>query len=360
MDAQQKPTLVDIAKMTNLSQASVSMILNGNSGMSFSEETIKRVHDAAEKLHYTKPNQKGRVVKIFNKNTIVIFCPTITSPYYATLVQAIEQSARAKKFNTFIFNTYRDLDSELKSLSMLRNTDVAGIIFTFIPQASEMIEEINLTIPVVVIGDRNNDVNVDTVEINNYTAGVIIAQHMIQLGHKHIAYISTTLNLSNSARIKRLQGLQDTFQKECPGGTVLVKSKVISPQDDLNNLLVEHTAGYELTKECLSQKKITAFVAVNDMVAFGVMDALQSENYKVPEDYSVCGFDNIFPSQFSAVSLTTVEHHILEKGHNAFDILFRKIGNINSDGTFPTSITRVEYQHQLIVRNSTSSPRKDG
>jgi LacI family transcriptional regulator len=359
MDAQQKPTLVDIAKMTNLSQASVSMILNENSGMSFSEETIKRVHEAVEKLHYTKPNQKGRVAKIFNKNTIVIFCPTITSPYYATLVQAIEQSARAKKFNTFIFNTYRDLDSELKSLSMIRNTDIAGIVFTFIPQASELIEEINLTIPVVVIGDRNNDVNVDTVEINNYTAGVIIAQHMIQLGHHHIAYISTTLNLSNSARIKRLQGLQDTFQKECPGGTVLVKSKVISPQDDLNNLLVEHTAGYELTKECLSQKKITAFVAVNDMVAYGVMDALQSENYKVPEDYSVCGFDNIFPSQFSSLSLTTVEHHILEKGHNAFDILFRKISNINSDGTFPTSITRVEYQHQLIVRNSTAPPRND-
>lgn len=343
--------------MTGLSQASVSMILNEKSGMSFSEDTIKRVNEAAEKIHYVKQNKTNRIAKVFDKKTIAIFCPTITSPYYATLVQAIEQSAHAKKFNTFIINTYRDLDNEIKGLSMVRNTDIAGIIFTIMPQASELVEEINLTIPIVVIGDRNNAVNVDTVEINNYTAGVVVAQHIIELGHRDIAYISTTLNQSNSARIKRLQGLQDTFQKECPQGTVLVKSKVISPQDDLNNLLVEHTAGYELTKECLSQKKITAFVAVNDMVAYGIMDALHSENHKIPEDYSVCGFDNIFPSEFSAISLTTVEHHILERGHNAFDILYGKINNINSNGGLSNSITRVEYRHQLIARNSTAAPR---
>lgn len=359
MSPSSKPTLADIARMTGLSQAAVSMILNGKSGMSFSEETIRRVHEAAEQIHYRKPGQSGKAAKLFDKRVIAIFCPTVTNPYYSALIQSIEQAARAKKYSTFVFNTYRDPANEIYFLSILQNTDIAGIIFAAIPLAGKLVEEINRSIPVVVIGDRNKEVGVDTVEVDNYKAGVIIAQHLIELGHRHIAYISTTLDQGNTARVKRLEGLQDTFQKECGNGSILVKSREISPQEDLNTPMVEHAVGYHLTKECLPQKKITAFAAVNDMVAYGIIDALESEHYRVPEDYSVCGFDNIFSSQLIPLPLTTVEHHIQEKGHNAFEMLLSRITNLDAEGMLPNSIIRVEYQPRLIVRGTTAPPREE-
>ncbi|HBC26098.1 MAG TPA: LacI family transcriptional regulator, partial [Ruminococcaceae bacterium] len=74
----------------------------------------------------------------------------------------------------------------------------------------------------------------------------------------------------------------------------------------------------------------------------------------IPRDYSVCGFDNIFSSQFPQILLTTVEHFMREKGHNAMNILDERI---RSGGVPAESITRVEYQPRLIVRKSTAKPR---
>ena len=345
--------------MTGLSQAAVSMILNGRNEISFSEDTIHRVHEAAEQIHYRKPGRSGEAVRLFHKKAVAVFCPTVTNPYYSALVQSIEQAARAKKYSTFLFNTYRDPANEIYFLSIVRKMDIAGIIFTAVPLSGKTVEEINRLIPVVVIGDRNKEVGVDTVEVDNYKAGVIIAQHLIGLGHRHIAYLSTSLNQNNTARIRRLEGLQDTFRKECEGGTILVKSRTISPQEELNALTLEHTVGYDLAKECLAQKKVTAFAAVNDMVAYGIIDALESEHYRIPEDYSVCGFDNIFPSQLMRLPLTTVEHHIQEKGHNAFEMLYSRINAMGEEGALSNSIIRVEYQPRLIVRGTTAPPRKE-
>ena len=152
----------------------------------------------------------------------------------------------------------------------------------------------------VVIGDRRQDLNVDTVELNNYDAGSLIARHMYDLGHQHLAYISTTLDQANPIRMQRLQGLRDTFAQLCPQGSVLVKSRDISPETELENLQIEHIVGLELTRKCLDDKKITAFVAVNDMVAYGVIDAVRGAGFTIPGDYSVCGFDNIFPQVLRA------------------------------------------------------------
>lgn len=353
-----KPTLNDIAKETGLSQSTISMILNDKSGVPFSEGTVRKVCEAAKRLHYVKRGQKSSEKKdFFHKKTIAIFCPNVSSPYYATLIQSVEQAAHEKNYGTLLLTTYRDRDNEISDLDIIRRTDIAGIIFTMLPQATEMVEKINVTIPVVVIGDRNSTVQLDTVEVNNYKAGVLVAKHMIELKHRHIAYISTTLDANNAPRVKRLMGIQDTFAKECPEGTVLVKSRTVTPKDELNNLPVEYTVGYELAQECLSDRQITAFVAVNDMVAYGVIDALRAKQFRIPEDYSVCGFDNIFPSQFSGTALTTVEHYILEKGHLAFDILEKRIDQGGGAEEAPRPITRVEYQNHLIIRGTTAPPR---
>lgn len=352
MSERTKVTLTDISMAAGVSRATASMILSGRTDVSFADDTIRKVREAAKALHYI-PTVRKKNSPLVGSTTVLIICPNITNLYYASIVQAIQQAAAQKNFTTLITTTYRDAESEAAILQMAAGSDVAGVIFTMMPQATQLVESLNKTRPVVVIGDRNASLSVDTVELDNYSAGVLIAKHMISLEHQHIAYISTTLNESNSARIRRLEGIQHTYDQECPQGSVLVKSSDISAELELNDLAIEHRVGYELTMTCLPSKKITAFVAVNDMVAYGIISAICSSGYSVPNDYSVCGFDNLLPSQFPPLGLTSVEHYIVDKGHNAFEILHNKITGTSSD----RNITRVEFKHHLIVRGSTAQAR---
>lgn len=327
------------------------MILSGRTDVSFSADTVRKVRETAEALGYA-PTAKKRP-SLFDRKTVLIVCPNVLNPYYSTIVQAIQQATADKDCDTLVYTTYRDAENEIRILNAVAGSDLAGVVFTMMPQSTELVERVNRLVPVVVIGDRNTSLNVDTVEMNNYSAGAIIAHYMIGLGHKHIAYISTTLNEANSARVRRLEGVRDTYRNECPEGSVIVRSREVTPKEERDNISIEHAVGFELTRKCLGERHITAFVAVNDMVAYGVLDAIRAEGRRVPEDYSVCGFDNIFPSQFLPVGLTTVEHYIADKGRNAFEILHSKMSGESSD----RNITRVEFKHHLIVRDSTAAPR---
>lgn len=346
-----KTTLKDVARMAGVSSATVSMILNGREGVSFAEETVKGVMAAAAKLNYGRERRAKAVIE--GGPVILVVVPNVTNPYYATIIQAVQQAAAEKNYTTCISTTYRSLESELAAVQLAQSTGMAGIIFTMLAHPDEVLSRVGSRVPIVVMGDRRVDLSVDTVELNNYDAGSLIARHMCELGHKHMAYISTTLDSCNSIRMQRLKGLQNTISHLCPEGTLLVKSRTITPKVELDNLLIEYSVGHELAQGCFEDKKITAFIAVNDMVAYGVMDAVLEAGFSIPGDYSVCGFDNLLPSQFDKVALTTVEHYIQDKGHNALDLLHARIsGQISS-----RNITRVEISHKLIVRSSTGLPR---
>ena len=103
-------------------------------------------------------------------------------------------------------------------------------------------------------------------------------------------------------------------------------------------------------------ENITAFVGTNDFVAIGIMDAITSLGYRIPEDFSVCGFDNTLVASFSGISLTTIDHCIGEKGAYAVSMLMNQKNRMEQkDGKREKKrpIMRLEYEPQLIVRHST-------
>ncbi|MEG1875594.1 MAG: LacI family DNA-binding transcriptional regulator [Angelakisella sp.] len=354
MGTRNKPTLSQVAELAGVSISAASMILNNRPDVTFAKETAQRVAAAAEQLGYesksTRPSSRP-----LGAQTVLVFAPNATSPYYATLLQSIDQAAHARGYDTLIYNTYRDADYERRMLETIARCGVAGVIFTMRPTGIALVEQISRTIPVVVIADRDQAVNVDTVETSNFTAGALLAEHLIQLGHRNIGFLSTTLNNSNTARTKRLDGIRDAFSRLCPQGSVRVFSRNISPQQELESVLLEHSVGYALCREALAYPALTAMVGVNDMVAYGILDALLDADKRIPDDYSVAGFDNNFPSALLPVSLTSVEHCIEDKGHNAFDILYRKLCRSGSEDI--NCITRVEYRQHLVKRNSTAAPQ---
>ena len=353
VNAKKKVTLEDVRRSAGVSLSSVSMILNARADVSFSPETVQKVRQAAKELGYHAPSRlsKGRLP---GRNVVFIVTPNIANAYYSGLVQAIQQAAEERSFSTLIFTTYREARKEEEVLDMALALGAAGMIFTLTPQSLRKVEKVNGKIPIVVMGDRNSSPKVDTVELDNYSAGVLIGRHMLSLGHRHIAFISAMMNAANVIRLRRLQGVRDTYA-ERPGCSVQVFTRDYTPHEELNSIDLEQRIGYELTAECLKKKnRISGFVVVNDFIAYGVLDAIADKGFRVPEDYSVCGFNNLSSSRISRVGLTTVEQQTEARARSAFDILYERIcgGNAVSD------ITRMEYTHRLLERRSTAPFRQ--
>lgn len=344
-----KTTIKDLAAIAGVSASCVSMILNEQNLGRFSEETIQRVHQARRETGYIpKRNQRHK----HPKEKILIICPSVINPYYATLVQGMEQEAKHRGFVTMIYTTYWNQESEREIMEMAMESDFAGIIFSMIPQHRELAEEISKQIPMVAVGDRNVNLNIDTVDVSNHLSGRMMGEHLIELGHKHIAYISTALNADHSSRINRYEGLKSIYTELCPEGSIDIFSQDVTTETELGTTSIEYEVGYELTKQCLNERpNITALVAINDMVAYGVRQALLDAGKRIPEDISLCGFDNIYPSRFHDIDLTTIEYAIMERGKGSVRLLSAKLEK-DSDLLDDNAITRMEYHSRLIIGTS--------
>lgn len=329
------------------------MILAGKSLSRFSDETIDAVHTACRELGYQLKTPKR------NRNIVLIVCPSVINPYYATIIQGMEMEARIQGLETVLFTTYWDVEKERSACEFAKDPMVGGVIFAMIPQQPELVRELNKTVPVVAVGDKQNEVGLDTVDVNNFNAGVLVARHLLQLGHRKIAYLSTSLNSEHSARVRRYDGLKAEISRFGQSASLSLFTAEIPAMTELNTVDIEHRTGLSLARECIAKDPaVTAMVAINDMVAYGVIDAIKERGFAIPSDYSVCGFDNIYPSAFNGVALTSVEHFIVQGGKSALRLLCDKMDGKQSRAVESEAVIRVEYQTRLIVRSSSAAPRQ--
>ena len=353
-----KVTSSDIAYAAGVSQATVSMILNKKYNVSFSKETIRKVEQIAEEMGYEVPKRKTRRESRKEK-LIVVFCSNLTNPYYVMLLQGIESRAKEQGYGLFVCNTQRDLKMEERYLRMMHELKPLGIIYTCNPSHCFMdtIEELAEKIPIVIINNQNEHLNVDAVELDNSKLGRMMAKHLLELGHRKVAYIAPPLTTRQKQRSKRVEGFLKEFDAAGLKGNVIIKAANESIDMNIPNIDSEYKIGYDLTKELLREHNdITAIVGLNDMIAFGIMDALHEAKIKVPTDVSVMGCDNTLFARMHNMNLTTIEHFVTFKGRDACDIIMKKIATHHSTntGAVPISTYHVEYEPQLIVRGTTT------
>lgn len=356
--AKKKVTSIDIAHAAGVSQSTVSMVLNKKYNVSFSKETVRRVEEAAKKLGYIPGKRKVKRGSRQEK-LLVVFCSNLTNPYYVMLLQGIESRAKEQGVGLFVCNTQRDLKMEEWYLKMVRQLNPLGIIYTCNPSNCFMglVEELSEQLPVAIINNQNEKLTVDAVELDNTKLGRMMARHLLELGHRKVAYIAPPLTVRQKQRSKRVEGFLKEFAEAGIKESVVIKAAKEELDLDVAHIDSEYKIGYDLTKELLMEtKEITAIVGLNDMIAFGILDALQEERIKVPGDISVMGCDNTLFARMQKVSLTTIEHFVIFKGRDACDIIMKKIYSQNTKYSEiePISTYHVEYEPKLIVRGTTS------
>ena len=353
-----KITSMDIAEAAGVSQSTVSMVLNKKYNVSFSKETVEKVERAARELGYVPPKRKKKKGTKKEK-LLVVFCSNLTNPYYVMLLQGIESRAKEQGFGLFVCNTQRDLKMEERYLKMMWELRPLGIIYTCNPSHCfmDLVKELSQKIPVAIINNQNEKMNVDAVELDNSKLGIIMARHLLELGHRNVAYIAPPLTARQKQRSKRVEGFLKEYEKSGLRENVIIKAA--KEEIDLDVALIdsEYKIGYDLTKELLQEnREITAIVGLNDMIAFGILDALHEAKIKVPSEMSVMGCDNTLFARMHKVDLTTIEHFVIFKGRDACDIIMKKIASHDTrySEIEPISTYHIEYEPQLIIRGTTS------
>ena len=354
MGKRNRVTTRDIAEGLGISQSTVSMILSNKANVSFTEETVQKVKTKAKELGYKKPVPKELVQEKSLANTIVVLCPMVTNGYYSMMMQSITDHAKEYDYTVMTISTGRDAATEELYLDLFARVQLAGIICLYPLSKIQKINALSKRFPVISVGDKPLSCQFDSVELDSRKQGHIMANYLLSLGHTDITYISTPIRGKEIGRIHRLDGVKSSFREHgipLEHLTVLYQSQPAFDRYPLEN--AEYQNGYDLATRALEEHtSSTAFIGNNDMAAFGIMAAISDHGYRIPADFSVCGFDNITLSAMPQIALTTIDHASVRKGEEAVDMIHRK-NTQKKDETSHAYIMRLEcaqiYGEKILV-----------
>lgn len=323
----------DVARLANVSIATVSRVLNPGSHK-VNTETAEKVRQAVKELDY-RPNALARALQMKKTMTIGVIIPDISNHYYAEIVRGIQRVAEREGYNIILQNTERNQDQIVKSIYLLREKIVDGIIFSggTINGYEPLSALKELRNRVVVIG--RHDVDFPAIMVDNIAGATIAVEHLIDAGHKRIGLIGWSED-STTAK-DRLSGYKNALaQNSCHFEPSLIRQGQLTPE-----------SGYNEAKELLSQgKRPTAIFAGNDQMAFGVIYAAIEMGLRVPEDLAVIGFDNIPLCSFFVPPLSTIEVPMFTLGSDSMETL---VSLISGEQTPRIKL----HKTKLIIRKST-------
>lgn len=343
-----KVTSTDVAKLAGVSQSTVSFVLNNRTDISISQQTRKKVLDAAKKLNYVSGNF-GDSPKANNSKTIGLIIPNFSNQYYPMLLQNMERFISANGYSLLICSTNRREPDERYYLRFFEEIGVCGVIFGFTPKDYSYLNKYSKRLPIVIIGETDERYKIHTVGLDSTISGSLAARHLLELGHKKIAFLTTPTDSISLSRKKRLSGIEQEIKRQ--GAELIVKCTEFEKETSDTSFETEHA--YELATSLIKKEKVTAIIGVNDMMAYGAIQAIQSLGLSVPRDISVCGFDNLYLSRFVTPGITTIDHQISKRCESAASIIIDMIENKQQ------TILKMIYEPQLIVRNSTCPPKAD-
>ncbi|MBE3578676.1 LacI family DNA-binding transcriptional regulator [Caldanaerobacter subterraneus] len=329
-------TIKDIARLANVSVTTVSRVIN-NKPEGVSEETRQKILKLVKELGY-QPNAIARGLVTKKTKTIGLIIPDISNPFFPDIARGVEDSAHIYGYNVFLCNTDDNLEKESEYIKALKEKYVDGIIFTSssIPKHEHIIELVESGIPVVIMDRRVDSENIYGVFLDNYEGGYIATKHLIDLGHEKIGCITGPL-YTKSAK-ERLEG----YKKALLDSGIKIDEKLIFEGDyKINGGII---GAERLLKD---NKDMSAIFACNDLMAYGAYKTIRSFGYKIPDDISVVGFDDIQLSQILEPQLTTIKQPAYDMGLTAARMLIKLIEGKKLKKKI------INFRPQLVIRQST-------
>jgi DNA-binding LacI/PurR family transcriptional regulator len=330
----QSVNIKELAAHLGVSQTTVSRVMNDSAAKyRIAEDTQQRVLEAAASLNY-EPNAFARGLRKKRSFTVGVMVSEISEGYAATVLGGIGDSLLEEKFFYFVVS-HRHRAELLQSYPrLLLSRGVEGIIAVDTPIREQ------LPVPVVAVSGHSRTNGIVTIELDHETAARYALSHLLDLGHRRIAFIKgQTFSADTKAR-------WEGIRKVCSALGICIYPELLVQLQGIQG----SEPGYLATKRLLKQGgQFSALFAFNDISAIGAISALHEAGISVPAEVSVIGFDDISSASTNNPALTTVRQPLYEMGRTAATTLLRQIRE-GVDDSQPESIL---VSPCLIKRGST-------
>ncbi|NLG98750.1 MAG: LacI family transcriptional regulator [Chloroflexi bacterium] len=331
-------TIRQVAEQAGVSTATVSRVLSGASRVS--DELIKRVTTAAEKLNY-HPNRTARGLRTQRSYTAALIIPDIENPFFTSIARGVEQILRAEGYSLILTNSDEDHRIEMQHLMQLHADGIAGVILAPTSQDARKYEQlVEAGMNLVAIDRIPRKLRADSVSVNNQDAIYQATQHLYEMGHRHIGFISGLPNVSTAR--ERRQGFDQAIKDL--GITTL-------PEWIQQGNFRQEDGFAAMNRILQLENRPTAVITANNMMTLGALKAIYQNKLVIPDDIAIVGFDDVEWAGSLNPPLTVIAQPTRELGQAAARLLLGRIKRRDMPYHY------VVLNTQLIVRDS-SGPHK--
>jgi len=326
----------DVAKLAGVSQSTVSRVLNNSKNVK--QETIIKVMKAVRDLNFI-PNNIARSLVKNKTNTLALISGQLHNPFFVDTTANIVKKASEKGYNMLVYfeNTGNNVDIYQTVLSHKVDGIILSSIFIDDPIYYELEQ---LGVPFVMFNRRHRKGG-NYIELDNYQAASIATEHLISLGHKRIGYIGGPVYTSTF--LGRQNGYIDTLNKK----EIFVDSSLIKVTNTTEEAVIEAVNEFV----AIEYNRPTAIIASTDSIAIYAINILLRLGFKIPEDISIVGVDNIHISSHKSLELTSVGS-ATEK--NMGELAISKLIELIEVKEKVHSSMQITLSPKLFLRNTTS------
>ncbi len=338
-DDRAEVTIHDVARLANVSIATVSRVLNGSNPVKGA--TSSRVLEAIESLGYI-PHSGARGLIKKETRTIGALLPDMFGEFFSEVIRGLDQVARNRRYSLLVTCTHGDMESaEAMLRTMHGKVDGLVILSSELEVHAGMARLLKRT-PAVFLSQVAGGLEerFDSISVDNHGGALSMVRYLIGLGHARIAFIRGPEN--NTDALQRLEGY-----REAMAAHPATRDCVLEAQGDFGE-----ASGYRAACRLLkAAPRPTAIFAANDDMAIGALAALKDQGLRVPEDISLAGFDDVPIVRYLTPALTSIRAPISDLGARAAE---RLLTVIESGGAVQPRQQTLEVL--LVPRGSTCPP----
>jgi LacI family transcriptional regulator len=327
-----KPNIRMISKLTGYSPATVSNALNRKKGVN--KETSEEIFRVASEIGYSNETKISRIrFVIYKRNGSIVD----NSPFFSNLLEGVEAECREFGYELIISNLDRRSDFYEQRLEEILNDKTTAVIMLGTEATDEDFESyLGAQCPMVILDSWSTSMNFNGVLINNSDSAKNAVEYLIKKGHKEIGY------LKGKFRIKAFNARAMGYSRALNKNGIAINEQYIVP------LGTTMDGAYKDMLQFLNQrpKLPTAFFADNDIIALGAMKAIIEKGYRIPEDISLIGFDDLDACEISTPRLTTIRVFKQEMGQLAV----RRLKDVIRDGNSVKS--KIQICTEFVERDS--------
>ncbi|HZV38014.1 MAG TPA: LacI family DNA-binding transcriptional regulator [Pseudoxanthomonas sp.] len=304
-------TIKDVAREADVSVATVSRALNGHDNVA--EPVRKLVLETASRLRY-QPHAAARSLSSRRTQTVGVVLPDLYGEFFSELIRGIDQVARAHRQHLLVSSYHGHPEEQGAALRAMRGrVDGLLVLSPYADRPGFLTDNLPDALPAVLINTQLPESGYPALSIDNYRGATAMVEHLVESGHKRIAFIGGPAD--NFDARERARGYRDALARLLPK-----QSPWELPGD------FDEASGYEAGRKVLeAEVRPDAVFAANDMMALGCLYAFNQAGVRIPEDIALAGFDDIPLARFVHPPLTTMRVNIAELGGMAMSRLLQAI-----------------------------------